>query len=255
MYVPAMHEPPSTIYVRPPVWALIACVVIGGVFYLMGKNIDSMNMNQASITVSGDAKVSVSPDIGMATFGVETGPQPTAKGARELLTKRMEAVLKAALDTGVEKKDLGTEQFSLSPSYDYTSQGQRLRGYEAREILRVKVRDLDKVADVLTAAMAAGANQAGDVSFTVDNPDAPREEARKMAIEEAQAKAAVLAKSLGVKLGRLRGFNEDGGYPYAPPMMMRGDSLTANAVAEQKLELPVGETDVNVSVSLTYDIE
>jgi uncharacterized protein YggE len=247
--------PDTTTSARPAQWAMIVAVAVGGAFYLAGQHLAVRNMETATITVSGDAHVSAVPDIAELTFGVQVERAPTAKAAIEGITKNMTAIIDATKKSGVEEKDIATENFWLSPAYDYPDGRQVLRGYSAGQSLRVKVRNLDSVGDVLSAATAAGANQAGDVRFTFDDTDELQAQARNMAIAEAKAKAAVLANDLGVHLGKLKGFNE--GYMGAPtaPMMMRAEAGVAMDKADMaSLQLPSGEQEITAQVSLTYEV-
>lgn len=236
--------------------ALIAAVVVGGGFYVYGKKIEKRAQAPATITVSGDAKVSAKPDIGQLSFGVTTGRMGTAKDALESLNKRMASIVDAVKKAGIPEKDITTESFYMNPAYDWTDGRQVLRGYEATQSLRVKVRNLDTVGDILSVATAAGANQAGNVDFTIDNPDAVRAEARGEAIADAKAKAKVLADQLGLRLGRVLNFSEGGGY--YPPVMYARDAMATGmggGADMEKAVLPVGEQDVNMSVSITYELE
>jgi hypothetical protein len=245
----------QTLHLRPPVWALIFAVIIGGGFYLGGKWIEAKDHTPTTITVSGEGKIYSAPDIAELTFGVTTGPQRTAKQAMTMIKTSMDKVFKAVKDAGIAEKDISTEQFSLSPQYDWNEGRQTLRGYEARETLRVKVRDLDKVSDVLTVATDAGANQAGDVSFTIDDPEKVRAEARQKAIDQAKAKAVTLAKELSMSLGDIKGFSEGGGY--TPPIYMRSAvkmDAAGGAPESAAVPLPAGEQEVNVQVSITYEL-
>ncbi len=247
----------QTINLRPPLWLPILVVVIGGMFYIGGKKLEiqAPRENPATISVSGDAKVSAAPDIATLSFGVTTGRQPSAKAAIAMVTKNMTAVLDAVEKQGIPKKDIATQSFWLNPVYDYTTGGQIPRGFEATQSLSVKVHDLDKVGDVLTAATNAGANQAGGIDFSIDNPDSLRAEARKDAIKEAQDKAKILADSLGMKLGRLTGFQEDGNGYYPPrPMMMSKGLAESDAANQASLPVPVGEQEIMSNVTLTYEV-
>jgi len=94
-----------TIHVQPPTWApvvIIAAVALGGCFYLVGKKIDHRPQEYATITVSGEGKVSVTPDIAEASFGVTTGPQKTVEAAMERVRTAMNAVVEAVKKSGVE---------------------------------------------------------------------------------------------------------------------------------------------------------
>lgn len=249
----------QTLYLRPPVWALLVAVAIGGMFYIVGKNIeaDKRNEQPGVITVSGDGRAFVIPDIARLTVGIQTGRQPSAEVAMEELKTGMDAIIAAVREQGVEEKDIRTQSFWLNPAYDWNEGRQIPRGFEASQSLEIKVRDLDKVSDVLGAATAAGANQSGGVSFTVDDPDVTRAEARAEAIAEAKDKAAELADQLGVSLGEIVNFNEgyNGGQP--PIMFERaaygmGGGTDAD---EQSVPLPAGEQEINVTVSITYEID
>ncbi len=242
-----------------PVWVILTAVAIGGAFYIGGKHIESNPEppQYASITVSGDGKTFATPDIAQVSVGVQTGRQATASAAMQKLKTSMDAVIAAVKAQGIDEKDINTQSFWLNPVYDYTNGQSIPRGFEASQSLSIKVRDLDKTSDVLGAATAAGANQAGGVQFTVDNPEAKQAEARQEAIKEAQQKAQVLAQQLGVRLGKILSFSEGyGGYP--TPMYYGREAYGiggADMAANQAVALPVGEQEVNINVSITYELE
>lgn len=246
----------TSLTVRPSAWALIVAVIIGGGFYIYGKTLDQ----QAPVTspfvvsVSAEGKVTAPPDIALLSFGVQTGRQPTAKAAIALITKNMTNVVDAVKKLGVEDKDITTEQFWLNPAYDYVNGTQVQRGFEATQSLSVKVRDLDKTGDVLSAVTAAGANQVGGVSFGIDNPDELRAQARAKAIEKAKAKAEVLAANLGASLGRMTGFSEGGDYSPRPYMMEKANIAMGAPSVDASVPVPSGEQNITVTVNLSYEL-
>jgi uncharacterized protein YggE len=248
----------QTINLRPPLWLPLAAVIIGGCFYLAGKHLEKQPSvaptTPGMITVDGEGKQTVSPDIAEISFGMQTGSQKTAAVAMQKLSDSMNSIYDALQKAGIDKKDISTENFGLNPDYDWKTGTQVLTGYEASQSLRVKVRNLDNVSAVVSAATVAGANQAGSVDFTVDNPDAMRADARKLAIDQAKKKAQTLADQLGVKLGAVKSFSEGstGGAPV--PMMMRDQAMSVGA-APASLPLPAGQQDVIVDVTLTYEID
>ncbi len=241
------------IFLRPPLWLPVAIVVLLGAGYIGGKFVETRDMEKLVINVSGEGRVFSPPDIAEASFGVQTGLVPTAKVAMEKLRKDMDAIFRAVKGLGVEEKDIRTEHFSLNPIYDWTEKGQVFRGFEANQSFRVKVRDLAKVDDVLTAATDAGANQAGNVQFTIDDPEQQRAQAREEAITEAKGKAKLLATNLGKRLGKLKGFSEGGGGWVQPMMMMRTEKAGMGGGVPD-LPLPAGEQEVNIQVTLTYEL-
>ncbi|MBI3331550.1 SIMPL domain-containing protein [Candidatus Peregrinibacteria bacterium] len=249
----------QTINLRPPVWLPIVVALIAGGMYMGGKVIENRDPTPTLINVNGEGKVFAAPDIAQLTFGVQTGPQKTSKAAIQMLDRDMKAIIAAVKELGVEDKDIRTQQFWMNPVYDYNEGRQTLRGYEANQSLMVKVRDLDKVGDILTAAANAGANQVGGVSFTIDDPEELRAQARQEAINDAEAKAGKLADELGMRLGKLKGYSEGGGgYPPPVPYMAReiGGGVAADMAMEEKgLAIPEGEQEVIVTVALVYELK
>jgi uncharacterized protein YggE len=234
----------------PRIPTLLLAVVIGGVFYVAGEFV-ATRKEPLVISVSGEGRVFGIPDIAEVSLGVQTGREKSAEIAMGELQRAMTAVVAAVKAQGIEEKDIRTEQFSLNPIYDWTERGQIFRGYEASQSLRVKVRDLSKVGTVLSAATTAGVNQAGGVTFTIDDPEKLRAEAREEAIREAQEKARVLAEQLGKTLGKLRGFSEESAFPPPMPFMARAMDGVGG---DENLTVPAGEEEVLLSVTLTYEL-
>jgi hypothetical protein len=195
-----------TVFLRPPAWLPLAVVVLAGAMYIGGKLVETRQENRVTISVMGEGRVTAVPDISELSFGVQTGREATAQAAMQTLEKHMSAIIAAVKKQGIEAKDIQTESLWLNPAFDWKDGEQIPRGYEATQSLRVKVRDLEKIGAVLSAATAAGANQVGGINFTIDDPEELRAEARAKAIENAQKKAGTLAGQLGKTLGDLRAF-------------------------------------------------
>jgi|TARA_Y100000310_G_scaffold22905_1_gene21873 hypothetical protein len=249
----------KALYLKPPVWLPIVVALVAGGMYVTGKVVETRHMDQFTIAIQGSGKVSAVPDIATLNFGVQTGRQKTAAGAMKMLTDKMTAVIEAIETAGVEEKDIRTQYLNLNPAFDW-NEGKRIdRGFEATQSLMVKVRDLDKISNVLDAAVRSGANQAGSVGFTIDDPEVIKEEARAEAIEDAKTKAQKLAADLGVSLGKMQGFWEETGYG-GGPVMMRAEMMDAKGVGggyggSTAPPIPAGEQEVVVNVNITYKIK
>lgn len=231
---------------------MIAALLSGG--YIGGKFVETRDRERLTISVSGNGRVFAPPNIAELSLGVQTGRRETAKVAMETLRKDMDAIFRIVKDHGVEEKNIRTEHFSLNQVYDWTEKGQVFRGFEANQSFSVRVRDLDQVDNVLTAATEAGANQVGGIQFTIDDPEVQRAEARKTAIIEAQKKAQILAANLGKRLGNLKGFSEGSDGWVQPMMLMRAEKAGMGGDAPD-LPLPAGEQEVTVKVTLTYELQ
>ncbi len=236
---------------------ILVALILGGLF-VVGKYVEARGIDRPSISVDAEGKVMARPDIAQLAFGVQTDRKKTAQDAMTSLTERMNSIVETVKAAGVEEKDISTQALWLNPAYDYT-EGKRIdRGFEAGQNLQVKVRKLDKIGDVLNAAVSKGANQVGSVSFTIDDPEDLRAQAREMAITKAKAKAAKLAAQLGKSLGKLKAFNE-GYVPYAVNYdranSMKVETLGIGGGEAPAPVVPTGEQEVSVTVALTYELK
>jgi uncharacterized protein YggE len=110
------------------------------------------------------------------------------------------------------------------------------------------------VGGILAGALERGANQIGQLNFTIDDPEKFQQEARLQAIQKARAKAEVLAKAAGVTLGKVRSFSENVSNPGPYPMPY---AVGRDMMAESKSVAPqveAGSQDVTVNVSLSFDL-
>ncbi len=222
-----------------------------------GRHIDGVNR----ITVSGTGEVYAKPDLALINFSV-VSESKTVEEATSDNTEKMNAAIDFVKGTGVEEKDLKTISFNVYPRYEYRKveleiypypPGKRvLVGYEVTQTLQVKIRDLEKIGDILDGVTDIGINQVGSLSFTIDKQDEFKEQAREEAIEEAKAKAEILASQLGVDLVKIIDFSESGSVPryydYAMESSMKGMSSSAAP------QIETGENKIEVSVSIVYEI-
>ncbi len=221
---------------------------------MAGKNIEARKADAAgTLTVVGDATTYSTPNVGQISVGVQIDKQDSAVDAMAQLRERMQQVLAAVKQAGVIDKDIRVSGLSLGPSYDYSKGEQELAGYTASQMVIIKTKVLDKMGDILNAAAEAGANQAGDAQFIVENLDLKKDEARKAAVAEAQKKALEMASQLGVVLGTLKSYSETSGGVTPPPMYMR-NTQEATGAGGASFPLPAGEQEVTMTVTLTYEI-
>lgn len=217
------------------------------------------------ISVSGEGKVGVRPDI--ATFMASVVTQSAkVKDAQEENARRSNDVLTFAKAQGVKEKDLKTVGYSINPQYQYDSRPciqtfpspcpqnpPRIVSYEVRSSVEIKVRDLGKVDDLLAGVVSAGANEVGSIQFSIDDEEKIKADARKLAIDDARAKAKVLAKDLSVRLGKIISFSESGGgIPiYARAFEAKGGF--GEDVAAPSPQVEPGEQEIKSNVTITYE--
>lgn len=250
-------------------------VFIVGQLILQNKSVDIQNQNQ--ITVLGEGKVFVKPDVALVSLGVTTTASTVADVTASNTTK-MNAVIQAIKDLKIDEKDIQTTNYSLTPVYSnnyivpspvltvYPSSGgvssgsgtivrtgSTLTGYKLEQDVQVKIRDFTKIGDVLAQATAKGTNVVGDLQFTIDKPEQFREQARAEAIAQAKANAQNLSKESGMRLGKLINVYEG----YSSPIMYSAKAM-GGGIADLSAPVPTiqpGQQEINVTVNLTYQVK
>lgn len=195
------------------------------------------------------------PDVAIISAGVQT-LQPTASGSIEENAARMERVRAALKRAGIADRDIQTSSISLNPEYRYVeNQPPVLTGYRASNSVNVKFRDLKRTGAILDALVAEGANQINGPNLTIDKPETAYDEARGKAIAEGQARAQLYARSLGKRVVRLLSVSESGAY-VPPPMPYRRDMMAVgNAQAVSKSEIDPGTQELQISLSMSFELQ
>ncbi|MBM3204824.1 SIMPL domain-containing protein [Candidatus Uhrbacteria bacterium] len=210
-------------------------------------------LQRDTITIDGEGKITSPPTIGRADLGVYSEAKDAASAQKDNAEK-MNAIQSAMQKLGIKKEDMQTSGYHVGPKYDWT-RGQVITGYTVSQTLNVKIRDLNKVGEVLAQAGALGANQVNGVQFSIEDPAAAKQEARKKAIEDARAKANELAKSLGLKVARVVNFTEHTNDMPRPYPYMMDAVATKESAAPMAPDIQPGTTDIVSNVSVTFEIQ
>ncbi|MEW6566573.1 MAG: SIMPL domain-containing protein [Chloroflexota bacterium] len=202
---------------------------------------------QRSLAVTGTGKVEVAPDIVTVNLGVQTTGEDIAQVVADN-NRRAERVKQAVIALGVAEDDVRTISFYVSPQPQYDENGNPtgVTIYWVDNTVTVTLRQIDQLGRLLQAAVDAGANSIQGVSFSVDDPSSAEDQARQLAMEDARARAEMLAQAAGAALGDpisistsvsvpapyVAGIGGGGGVPVSP-----------------------GMAEVQVQVYVTYELE
>lgn len=257
-------------------WSLAGLIVVLAIFLAVSIN-QKLNTAATTNTISfnGEGKVTAKPDVAVLYISILTEAK-TSKEAQNANTKKSNAVVDFLKKSGVEEKDIKTTGYYINPKYQSTLTkvyrttdaepqifpvpplppvpedfAPRIVGYTVDHTLEVKVRNLEKAGDILDGAVAAGANRVSGPNFQIDEQEKLQLEARQKAIDDARKKARDLEKQLGIKLGKIINFYESGGYPIS---IFQEKALPTGAGGNAPT-LPIGENEITVNVTITYQIK
>ena len=182
------------------------------------------------LSVSGSGSVQGAPDQAAITLGVVTRAE-TAKEAQQENAAKATAIREALSALGVEEKDVKTEDYSFRPEYSRTGNERVVVGYTASNTMRVQVRNVALVGDVVDAVLASGANTIHSLDFSIKDTDALRRRALESAVKDARDKADAIAHALGARIVGVHHVTENTGMfqPRQSNMMLMAKSSDAMA--------------------------
>lgn len=205
---------------------------------------------ERTLRVNGEGRVMVRPDVAIALAGVEATGKTLAPTVAEASAK-MRRMLDALAKAGVAEKDVQTTRHDVQVERPWVDGKPReITGYTVVDEVRVTVRDLAKLGQILERVVAAGSNSLRGLTFERDDPAPERQQALARAVVAARGKAEAMAKAAGVALGEVVAIDESGGAPPIPLVKYRAEAM----VASDGAPVTPGELEISASVSVTFAI-
>lgn len=218
-------------------------------------HVDTNGSGNNGIVVSGEGKATGKPDIARISLGVSK-LAATVEQARNEAAASLDAMIQTLRNNGIAKDDIQTEQFNISPEYDYNNGKQKLNGFRVTNLVSAKLRDINKTSKVVDDAVSAGGDnaQVQGISFTIDKPEDLQRKARENAVSDAEAKAQTLASATGVSVGSPISISETSGSP-GPVYYNRATAASDAAAPVPSTPIEPGTLDVVINVSVTWSIK
>jgi len=161
-------------------------------------------------------------------------------------------IVSSMKELGIEKKDIKTSNYSVNPNYKYANNENTISGYNGNASLTIKVINMRIVTDVVNKAADSGANLIQGTRFEVGSPEKYRKEARDKAIENAKEQAEELARTLGIRLGKIVNIVESS--PNSPmPILYNKMSATVDGRGGGGPEIEPGIQTVESTVTLYFE--
>ena len=209
------------------------------------------------LAVSGRGEVTAEPDIALVTLGVSV-LRSSVTDALGDAAESMQAVLDTLDDAGVDEEDITTTHFSIDQEFDRLRSGvRRSLGYRVDNDVRVKIRDVADVGEIIDAVVAAAGDDVvvNRISFRVDDPREMLAEARELAMADARAKAEQLASLADVKLGKVMLLNESSNAAWPDRRSLTLEfALASSSALVATTPIVAGQLTVTASVSIAYEL-
>ncbi len=233
---------------------LLSALAVYSVFWGPAKKYGDSLYPARTVWVSAEGKVTVSPDVAKLSFSVVSeGADP--KRLADDNNRKMEAAIKVVKSGGVKEDDIKTTQYNLYPRYEYEEKNKKtfISGYTLTQTVSVKVRDLNRVAEILGGLPETGINQIGQISFEIDDPEKFLREARQKAFAKAGEKAREMAAQNGIRLGRVITFSE---YAAAPGQKYYEGAIGGGGADFMRAAPPIqpGSEELTAQVSVQYEV-
>lgn len=202
-----------------------------------------------TVTASGAGTAQAAPDTAEMSFGVTT-VSDNAKTALEDASKAAEQIAAAVKKQGVAGEDIQTQDVSVYPQTVDQDGKQVITGYQASLSVSVKVRDIAKLGEVISAANAAGANTINGPSFTVADPAPARAEAIDEAVADARKSAEAMAEAAGKSVGEVLSMSSSdaGVVPMAYGVADMGG-------AARDVPIEPGQLDISANVVVVFELK
>ncbi len=234
---------------------LVAAVFAAGLLssYLVDGEVCASqedNQTKRTITVSGMGKITAEPDIAYISLGVVTEAED-AKEAQTANAEKMEAIVGAIKDVGIDEKDIKTQNYSIYPKYSHIKETgeSEITGYRVNNTVSVTIRDLDKTGMVIDAASEAGVNVSNSIRFGLTDNEKYYRQALAEAVVTAAGRAETIAEALGVEIDEPVAVTESGAQSPVYRYMDYGKGVDEAA----STPIQPGTLDITANVTIVYE--
>jgi len=235
-------------------FAILGCLVMLASLTACGT-LPSKSSDETArqLSVSGNGKVYLTPDIAYIYIGVQSKSENVGDALNDNNTKS-QSVASALNELGVDSKDIQTSAFNIYPQQQYGQNGEVTKTeYVVENTVNVTVRDLTKMGQLLDTVVRSGANSINGISFDVTNRDSAVTEARQKAVDDARKQAEELAAAAGVKLGKLTSISVYVNNTATPMYNAKGGAMM-DAAASQ-VPVSAGQMIITADANLAFEIE
>jgi uncharacterized protein YggE len=209
------------------------------------------------VNVSGQGEVKVQPDEIILNLGVEVRDR-NLEEARKQNDKKVAAILTYLRKNGVDPKHVQTTYMSVQPIYTGDQYGQSTpEFYLAQKTMTVTIKNIGKFDEVLAGVYKAGANRVDGIHYRSTELEKHREQARKLAVNAAKAKAQALSSELGTRIGKVYAITESSSEGHPRPFYGAYNKMMemAQDVSADGPTISPGQITITANVQVSFTLE
>jgi hypothetical protein len=214
----------------------------------------NISAQSSSVTVEGNAQISVVPDRASLNLSVELDGRDLSA-----MTKRVaeatNAFLKLTDDLNIKRNDVMTSGVNINPRYRYENKtGRRIfDGYNISRSIQVDLKDINQLGSIIERSTVQGINNIAAPIFRASQEDQIIQNLHTLAVQDAIKRAEALIEPLNASVGKALKIDASSIQSISPPMMeMRALDMNSS-LAEQSYS--VGQISYSQSVLATFEIE
>jgi uncharacterized protein YggE len=217
-----------------------------------------VNKENRTIAITATANVTVTADIATVHIGfIAYGPDSATTYATGAAISN--SIIKALTSAGIPSDSIESESQGVAPVQEYqidklTPEEKAQRKFQVTQSWIVRTRAAD-AARVLDLAVKAGANQSGQIDWTVKDEDAPQAQAAAKALQRARAIAEQMATGLNAKLGALIYSSNEAPSEPPRPLMRAAQAMAMPPPPAAPLAISARRIEKSATVYAVFAIE
>lgn len=225
------------------------------VFSVAGTNLAAA-AEPNTIAVSGMAEQEVAPDMAYIDVGINVRADD-AETARTQEAQIASQIRRALLGLAITDNDLQNTSYYLYQEYKVDRNGVRIADkYVLDSSIKVTVKDLDKLSQVIDNVVEAGATNISNITYALSTQNIIQRQLLATAVENARDKAAVVANAGSRTLGNMLSADInsfDGGtiVAYGANKLRSTTNLAEDGVATK---LSPGKIKLNARVQVVFSL-
>ena len=229
---------------------LLASFLIGNM--TQGKVADAAPEKSPNIiSVSGEGRVKVKPDLAYINLGVQTQNQ-NAKTAQAENAEKMKKVMDSLKKQGIKEEDIKTTQYSIYPNHYYNpSTGKSsINGYTVHNMVQVIVRDIEMTGTIVDMVTQNDSNMINGIELGIGDTNKYYLEALKKATEDAKNKADAIASAVNVKVTKPSKIIETGN---SNPIYYTNAKFTSTEAMDRGTPISAGMLEVSAFITAEFE--